>query len=182
MKIKCFTLFSWILLSSLSSGAKSPLSTLEASKEHLESWRQELEITKNLSAREKDLRQEFTFRLRFLLQSSEGEKKIRNEVKNEAWPLHFRTQLEKVLEEDMEPQQNIILFLKDFVDKVTFTSPPLEVSQFQLARSYFDGRRSLNAEPLDLESAGDEAALILEQKEALAFPDWYRPISPTLTP
>ncbi|MFN7455427.1 MAG: hypothetical protein ACK5RO_12295 [Pseudobdellovibrionaceae bacterium] len=171
-----------ILFSTSASWALPRTNSLEMARNQLENWREELENATQLPPRERDLRREFVYRLRFLLQTPDWESKIQQEAKRENWPVLFRTQLEQALKEDLEPQQNIVLFLRDLIEKISISNTDAQLTDFQNSRSYFNGKKSLEAEPLDLESAGDEAALILENKETQTFPEWYQPISPTLTP
>lgn len=120
--------------------------------------------------RENDLEIEFVNRLIFQVERKYQDSDPRKFFKDIIWDMYqtdrlsinkaygsselFLKVLHQSLEEILEPQENAVMFIKNFT-RFSSIQDPVELEVFASTRNYFDGKVSLEAEPVDANTAAE---------------------------
>jgi hypothetical protein len=138
--------------------------------ERLSKWQQTTANRTDLEDREKDLRLDFIYRLIFQTDRkyTGGDLKdfyvetlkdmvLTDQMKsNQSYGsmTNFLESTQQVLTEILEPRESVINLLQEFTD-FSGISEPADIDDFATHRSYYDGKTALEAQPLDMDSAGE---------------------------
>ena len=135
----------------------------------IQNWQQELKIDQKIANEERDLRLELGHRLIFQIESKYHASAprqsikviLKNMIKTDVRLSRFLTYLLKSFEETLEPNENPVVFIRDYTEYSSISQPePWE--DFARNRDYFDGKSSFSANPMTLEDAADEAEKTLQ--------------------
>lgn len=161
-----------------SAQAQSHFQSRERALESLQKWKQEnLQETK-LDELEKDLRLSFISRLifqvernyqtessldlrNFMIQALKKLERIDQRIENQSFGSDefFISQLREALQDILEPTEDVILFMKSYMNYSGLVDPS-SVEDFGSDRSYINGDEQIIANPQELE----EASLFLTQR------------------
>lgn len=161
-----------------SAQAQSHFQSRERALESLQKWKQEnLQETK-LDELEKDLRLSFISRLifqvernyqtessldlrNFMIQALKKLERIDQRIENQSFGSDefFISQLREALQDILEPTEDVILFMKSYMNYSGLVDPS-SVEDFGSDRSYINGHEQIIANPQELE----EASLFLTQR------------------
>jgi hypothetical protein len=158
--------FVFLCLLGLQCFAESPAAVLS----ELKNWRDKTSERQDLEEREKDLRLQFIHRLIFQVDRKYQGQDLKIFFVSTIKEMRFTDQmkinqslgsietflefLELTIQEVLEPRESVVSLIQDFTD-FSGISEPANVDAFSSHRSYFDGKKSIRAKDLDLESAGE---------------------------
>lgn len=135
----------------------------------IQQWQNDLKNDQKLANEERDLRLELGHRLIFQIEAKYSEHASRQSInviladmkKTDSRFSRFLTYLAKSFEESLEPNENPVVFIRDYTEYSSISQPePWE--NFARERDYFDGKTSFSANPMTPEDAADEAEEILK--------------------
>lgn len=143
-------------------------------------WRAEIQSDNSVSAREKDLRLQFSNRLLFQVERKYQETDLRqfmidtaNDMKqtdemreNQSYGgiNEFLEDLKDALKTLIEPHENVVSFIRDFTQFCTITTP-CSVDQYAETRNYSDGKDMEKAEPMNVDDAAESVAQKIDQED-----------------
>lgn len=140
----------------------------------LTNWDQELREnqsgTNSADLREKDLEIQFVNRLIFQVERKYQENDPAKFLRETIWDMYltdkmavnqsfgsqelFLSVLHQALEEVLEPQENALLFIKNFT-RYSSIQDPAELEDFAATRNYFDGKTTMEVNPVDANTAAE---------------------------
>jgi hypothetical protein len=136
-------------------------------------WRSELTSDTEISPREKDLRLQLANRLLFQVErkyqendllkfmiNTVGDMKQTDEMRdNQSYGglTEYLENLQEALETLIEPDENLINFIRDFT-RFSSIDHPLSVDEFAETRDYSDGKEMEKADPMDADQAAESVA------------------------
>lgn len=141
----------------------------------LQKWQTELSEDQKLTNEERDLRIDLTHRLIFQVEAKYKEQAPRQTMKvilldmksTDSVSSRFLLNLLKSFEESLEPNENPVVFIRDYTEYSSVSQPePWE--NFARERDYFDGKTSFSASPMTPEEAADQAEKTLQSPEVPA--------------
>jgi hypothetical protein len=176
--MKNFKLFFHLCLSSCfllsaNAGASNWSYSKPSVIEYFSDWRDQVSTDAYLSERERDLRLELIDRLNFQVDRKYVDEDLRGFLERITWDMaltdemaqnkvwssggpEFLKNLHLCLREVLEPAENILGFVRSYVEFTTLSTPK-SVEDFASSRSYTNGSEIESAAPLSLEDAGTVA-------------------------
>jgi hypothetical protein len=170
-KMKILTL-SILLLAMAFFSAQSHALTVSKSQliQSLQSWEAQVSAQKNIDPREHDLQVQFIQRLIFQTESKYREQDLNGFLQTVLQDMqetddfgYFIEGLNEGLTTLLEKNEDALSFSQAYLE-FSGIQNPRDVSDFADIRSYYDGRRMLKAETMEVE----EVAELLEQRELAA--------------
>lgn len=190
---------------SLSSSLRSEASNWSYSKasvlEFFGDWRVQVSSDAYLSERERDLRLELIDRLCFQVDRKYTDENLRQFLQDATWDMaltdemaqnkvwggqaEFLRSLNASLKEVLEPSENILGFIRSYVE-FTSLQRPRPLDEFVGSRSYTNGSEIEAAEDVSLEQAGKAAEALTseppKEPEYLKTPETHTETAPDQIP
>lgn len=161
-------LLSLFFLSTTEAATRSTQSLIQ----DLQKWQTDLTEDQKLASEERDLRIDLVHRLIFQIETKYNEQASRQSIRvilldmksTDTLSAKFLLCLVKSFEESLEPNENPVVFIRDYTEYSSISQPePWE--NFARERDYFDGKTSFSASPMTPEEAADQADKTLRLPE-----------------